>query len=42
MDEFRGLDNGTLYGPGGWSHTPGGSSAFAEYRREGLLGAAEV
>ena len=36
------IHSGTLYGPGAWSHTPGGSSAFAEYRREGLLGEAEV
>ena len=36
------IHSGTLYGPGGWSHTPGGSSAFAEYRREGLLGEAEI
>ncbi len=36
------ISGGTLYGPGGWSHTPGGSSAFAEYRRQGLLSEQET
>jgi len=36
------ISGGTLYGPEGWSHTPGGSSAFAEYRRQGLLSEQET
>jgi len=36
------ISGGTLYGPGGWSQTPGGSSAFAEYRRQGLLSEQET
>ena len=36
------ISGGTLYGPEGWSHTPGGSSAFAEYRRHGLLSEQET
>ena len=36
------ISGGTLYGPGGWSHTPGASSAFAEYRRQGLLSEQET
>ena len=28
---------GTIYGPGGWSNTPGGSSGFIDYQRKGLL-----
>ena len=31
------MHNGTLYGPGGWSHTPSANSGFAEYARKGLL-----
>ena len=36
------ISGGTLYGPEGWSHTPGGSSAFVEYRRQGLLSEQET
>jgi hypothetical protein len=31
------MHNGTLYGPGGWSHTPSAKSGFADYARKGLL-----
>ena len=36
------ISGGTLYGPEGWSQTPGGSSAFVEYRRQGLLSEQET
>ena len=36
------ISGGTLYGPEGWSHTPGGSSAFVEYPRQGLLSEQET
>ena len=31
------MRGGTIYGPGGWSSTPGGSLGFVDYQRKGLL-----
>ena len=31
------MRGGTIYGPGGWSSTPGGSLGFVDYLRKAFL-----